>query len=99
MTSTRQPGVAPLTPALAQARKGPYYGPFKTADEANAFLHKEIGNRKAPKRKTSYTMETVLSDRAIQALKNASPNVRRAFQKQLRFLAANLQHPPRQEVR
>jgi mRNA interferase RelE/StbE len=38
-------------------------------------------------------MQIVLSDRAIEALKDASPNVRRAFQKQLRFLVANLQHP------
>jgi bifunctional DNA-binding transcriptional regulator/antitoxin component of YhaV-PrlF toxin-antitoxin module len=38
---------------LAEARKGPYYGPFKTADEAVAFLHKEIRNRKAAKRKTT----------------------------------------------
>ena len=38
-------------------------------------------------------MEIVLSDRAIEALRGAPPNVRRAFQKQLRFLAAKLQHP------
>ena len=38
-------------------------------------------------------MEIVLSDRAIEALKDAPPNVRRAFEKQVRFLAANLQHP------
>jgi hypothetical protein len=38
-------------------------------------------------------MQIVLSDRSIEALKGAPPNVRRAFQKQLRFLAANLQHP------
>ena len=38
-------------------------------------------------------MEIVLSDRAIEALKDAPPNVRRAFEKQLRFLTANLQHP------
>lgn len=38
-------------------------------------------------------MEIVLSDRAIDALKGAPPNIRRAFQKQLRFLAVNLQHP------
>jgi hypothetical protein len=31
-----------LYPPLAEARKGPYYGPFKTADEAIAFLRKEI---------------------------------------------------------
>jgi bifunctional DNA-binding transcriptional regulator/antitoxin component of YhaV-PrlF toxin-antitoxin module len=37
---------------LAQARKGPYYGPFETADKAVAFLRKEIRNRKATKRKT-----------------------------------------------
>jgi len=36
---------------LAEARKGPYYGPFKTADEAIAFLRKSIRNRKAAKRK------------------------------------------------
>ena len=28
---------------LAEARKGPYYGPFKTADEAIALRHREIG--------------------------------------------------------
>lgn len=38
-------------------------------------------------------MEIVLSDRAIKALKDAPRNVQQAFQKQLRFLAANLQHP------
>jgi mRNA-degrading endonuclease RelE of RelBE toxin-antitoxin system len=38
-------------------------------------------------------MEIVLSDRAIEALKDAPPPVRRAFEKQLRFLAANIQHP------
>ena len=38
-------------------------------------------------------MEIVLSDRAIESLKDAPPNVRRAFQKQLRFLAAKLQQP------
>src|SRR5579863_8156750 len=36
---------------LAAARKGPYYGPFKTADEAIAFLHKEIRSRKRAARK------------------------------------------------
>jgi len=38
---------------LAEARKGPYYGPFKTAGDAIAFLRKEISNRKAAKRKTT----------------------------------------------
>lgn len=38
---------------IAQARKGPYHGPFKTADEAIAFLSKEIRKRKAAKRKTA----------------------------------------------
>ena len=38
---------------LAEARKGPYYGPFKTADEAITFLGKEIRTRKAAKRKTT----------------------------------------------
>jgi mRNA-degrading endonuclease RelE of RelBE toxin-antitoxin system len=38
-------------------------------------------------------MKIVLSDCAIEALKDAPPHVRRAFQKQLRLLAANLQYP------
>ena len=38
---------------LAEARKGPYYGPFKTAGHAVAFLRKEIRNRKAAKPKTT----------------------------------------------
>jgi len=38
---------------LAEARKGPYYGPFETADDAIRFLHKEIRRRKAIKRKTT----------------------------------------------
>jgi mRNA-degrading endonuclease RelE of RelBE toxin-antitoxin system len=38
-------------------------------------------------------MEIVLSDRAIDSLNDAPPNVLRAFEKQIRFLAANLQHP------
>jgi bifunctional DNA-binding transcriptional regulator/antitoxin component of YhaV-PrlF toxin-antitoxin module len=36
---------------IAQARKGPYHGPFKTADEAIAFIDHEIRKRKAAKRK------------------------------------------------
>ena len=42
-----------LDARLAEARKGPYYGPFKTADEAIAFLGKEIRNRKRAARKTT----------------------------------------------
>jgi mRNA interferase RelE/StbE len=38
-------------------------------------------------------MKVVLSDRAIEALKKAVPAVRRAFEKQLRLLENNLQHP------
>jgi AbrB family looped-hinge helix DNA binding protein len=38
---------------LAEARKGPYYGPFKTAGEAIAFLGQEIGKRKRAARKTT----------------------------------------------
>jgi AbrB family looped-hinge helix DNA binding protein len=37
---------------LAQARRGPYHGPFDNADEAIKFLKKEIRSRKT-KRKTS----------------------------------------------
>ena len=36
---------------IAQARKGPYHGPFKTASEAIAFLSTEIVKRRAAKRK------------------------------------------------
>ena len=38
-------------------------------------------------------MKVVLSDRAIEALQDAPPNVRRSFEKQLRFLTQNLLHP------
>jgi hypothetical protein len=38
---------------LAEARRGPYYGPFENADEAIKFLRKEIRSRKASKRKRS----------------------------------------------
>src|SRR5258708_6957575 len=40
---------------MAEARKGPYFGPFGSADEAIKFLRKEIGTRKAGKRKPSGT--------------------------------------------
>lgn len=36
---------------LAEARKGPYLGPFETADEAIKFIRKEIRNRKSMERK------------------------------------------------
>lgn len=36
---------------LAEAREGPYHGPFATANEAVAFLREEIKNRKSAKRK------------------------------------------------
>jgi bifunctional DNA-binding transcriptional regulator/antitoxin component of YhaV-PrlF toxin-antitoxin module len=35
---------------LRLARKGPYHGPFATADDAIAFLRKEIKRRKGNKR-------------------------------------------------
>lgn len=35
---------------LRQARKGPYHGPFATADEAIAFVRKEVRKRKRMKR-------------------------------------------------
>ena len=38
---------------LAEARKGPYHGPFRTAKGAIEFLHKEIKARKAGKRQQS----------------------------------------------
>ena len=38
-------------------------------------------------------MQIVLSDRAIESLSDAPANVRRAFEKQLRFLITNLMHP------
>jgi hypothetical protein len=36
---------------LSEARKGPYHGPFDTADEAVKFLRKEIRARRTGKRK------------------------------------------------
>jgi bifunctional DNA-binding transcriptional regulator/antitoxin component of YhaV-PrlF toxin-antitoxin module len=38
---------------LAEARKGPYYGPFGTADDAVKFLRKEVRARKTDKPKRS----------------------------------------------
>ena len=38
---------------LAEARKGPYYGPFDTADDAIQFFNKEIRKRKVAKPKTT----------------------------------------------
>ena len=38
---------------LVEARKGPYYGPFHTAEEAVKFLRKRIKGRKAAKSKPS----------------------------------------------
>jgi bifunctional DNA-binding transcriptional regulator/antitoxin component of YhaV-PrlF toxin-antitoxin module len=38
---------------LRQAAKGPYYGPFQTADSAIKFLRHEIRKRKADKNKTT----------------------------------------------
>jgi hypothetical protein len=38
-------------------------------------------------------MKVVFSERAIEALENAPAAVQRAFFKQIRFLASNLQHP------
>jgi mRNA-degrading endonuclease RelE of RelBE toxin-antitoxin system len=38
-------------------------------------------------------MKVVLSDRAIESLKDAPVSVHRAFEKQLRFLVDNLLHP------
>lgn len=38
-------------------------------------------------------MKAVLTDRAVESLKDAPEAVQRAFEKQLRFLCDNLQHP------
>ena len=38
---------------LAQARKGPYYGPFASADKAITFLAQEIKVRKAKRSKAT----------------------------------------------
>jgi hypothetical protein len=36
---------------LTEARKGPYHGPFRTAEEAIRFIRKEVRKRKAIKTK------------------------------------------------
>jgi hypothetical protein len=61
ITSSCRPPVAgdEYTPAqlriidarLTEARKGPYHGPFETAEEAIRFIRKEIRNRKVTKSK------------------------------------------------
>jgi mRNA-degrading endonuclease RelE of RelBE toxin-antitoxin system len=38
-------------------------------------------------------MKIDFTDRVLDALEDAPPAVRKAFRKQLRFLAVNLQHP------
>jgi AbrB family looped-hinge helix DNA binding protein len=38
---------------LAEAKTGPYYGPFETADEVVKFLRKEVRARKGGKAKPS----------------------------------------------
>ncbi|HEY3825889.1 MAG TPA: AbrB/MazE/SpoVT family DNA-binding domain-containing protein [Bryobacteraceae bacterium] len=38
---------------LAEARKGPWHGPFETAEDAILFVNKNIGKRKAARRKTT----------------------------------------------
>jgi AbrB family looped-hinge helix DNA binding protein len=38
---------------LAEAAKGPYYGPFETADAAIRFVHQEIRKRKSSSSKTT----------------------------------------------
>ncbi len=38
---------------LAAARKGPYYGPFATADDAIKFLRTEVRKRSAANRKAT----------------------------------------------
>lgn len=38
---------------LAEARRGPYYGPFDSAEGAIKFLNSEIRTRKTKKRKTA----------------------------------------------
>jgi len=38
-------------------------------------------------------MRVVFSDRALESLKDAPVSVRRAFEKQLRFLVNNLHYP------
>jgi len=35
---------------LAEARKGPYHGPFKTAEDAIRLLRKEVRSRKAKRK-------------------------------------------------
>lgn len=42
-----------LDAQLKEARKGPYYGPFETADAAIKFLRQEIRKRKAERIKTA----------------------------------------------
>jgi hypothetical protein len=61
ITTSRKPPVAgdEYTPAqrriidarLTEARKGPYHGPFQTAEEAIRFIRKETRNRKVMKSK------------------------------------------------
>ena len=43
----------PIDAQLAEAAKGPYYGPFETADDAIKFMQREIRKRKTANTKTA----------------------------------------------
>jgi mRNA interferase RelE/StbE len=58
---------------------------------SNFFTGRFVSERPASPRRPNH--EGGLSGRAIESLKDAPANVRRAFGKQFRFLAINLLHP------
>ena len=62
---------------------------LRDADEAISFLLKEIKARTSNQNQ----MKVRLSDEAIESLKDAPINGRRAFEKPLRFLASDPKHP------
>ena len=77
---------------LAEARKGPSLRSFKTADSAiNSSTKKSRNGKHLSGSHPAH--ENCFLDRAIEAAVDTPLNVRRALNKQLRFLAANIQYP------
>ena len=59
-----------LDAQLKEAAKGPYYGPFETADAALKFLRNEIRTRNR-QIQNHWAIKIVLSDRAIESRNKA----------------------------
>jgi len=76
---------AGLAKAQEDVKAGRVHGPF-TAKEAAVFCRAAREAASQPENLTRASMRVVLSDRALFAIADAPPPVRKAFSKQLAFL-------------